>query len=201
MDISSLRDYYTGHQPTLMGQRGGSAVLVPLVEHQGETCLLYEVRSASIRQPGEICFPGGKKEQGETPLQCALRETREELGIPENAVSVIGPMDFVYIRAHNLLRPFLAAVDPVALAAIHPDPAEVADTLLLPLHWLKEHPPEIYTYQQRIDIPDFPYQYAGVRPDYHWRPCYLEVPVYHGTPRPLWGITARITMDVVTHLR
>ena len=106
MDISSLRDYYTGHQPTLMGQRGGSAVLVPLVEHQGETCLLYEVRSASIRQPGEICFPGGKKEQGETPLQCALRETREELGIPENAVSVIGPMDFVYIRAHNLLRPF-----------------------------------------------------------------------------------------------
>ena len=40
MDISSLRDYYTGHRPTLMGQRGGSAVLVPLVEHQGETCLL-----------------------------------------------------------------------------------------------------------------------------------------------------------------
>ena len=123
------------------------------------------------------------------------------MGIPENAVSVIGPMDFVYIRAHNLLRPFLAAVDPAALAAIHPDPAEVADTLLLPLHWLKEHPPEIYTYQQRIDIPGFPYQDAGVRPDYHWRPCYLEVPVYHGTPRPLWGITARITMDVVAHLR
>ena len=52
-----------------------------------------------------------------------------------------------------------------------------------------------------VTFSSFPYQDAGVHPDYHWRPCYLEVPVYHGTPRPLWGITARITMDVVAHLR
>lgn len=200
MDISPLRSYYTGRTPTLMGERGGSAVLVPLVEHRGETCLLYEVRSATIRQPGEICFPGGKREAGETSLQCALRETWEELGIPESAVTVLGEMDFVYIRAHNLLHPFLATVTPAALAAMRPDPAEVADTLLLPLRWLKDHPPEIYARRQPVDAPDFPYDDAGIGPDYPWRPYYLEVPVYHGTPRPLWGITARITMDVVDKL-
>ena len=46
MDISGLRAAYEGHTPTLMGERGGSAVLVPLVRQNGEYCLLYEIRSA-----------------------------------------------------------------------------------------------------------------------------------------------------------
>ena len=51
-----------------------------------------------------------------------------------------------------------------------------------------------------MSISDFPYEDAGVSADYLWRPYYMEVPVYHGLPHPLWGLTARITMDVVAHL-
>ena len=40
MDLSALRRAYTGHTPDLMGARGGSAVLVPLVEAPEGTCLL-----------------------------------------------------------------------------------------------------------------------------------------------------------------
>ena len=71
MDISPLRGYYAAHTPTLMGERGGSAVLVPLVRQDGEYCLLYEIRSANVRQPGEVCFPGGKREAGETAVRPA----------------------------------------------------------------------------------------------------------------------------------
>ena len=134
MDISPLRGYYAAHTPTLMGERGGSAVLVPLVRQDGEYCLLYEIRSAAVRQPGEVCFPGGKTEHGETAVQCALRETWEELAIPPEAVEVIGEMDFLHIRAGSLLRPVLGRVDSAALDAMRPCPAGVAGTFLVPLH-------------------------------------------------------------------
>lgn len=200
MDISALRNYYTGHVPTLMGERGGSAVLVPLVRQNGEYCLLYEIRSAAVHQPGEVCFPGGKREPGEDAVQCALRETREELSIPESAVTVIGEMDFIHIRAGSLLRPVLGELDPSSLETMRPEAAEVADTFLLPLRVLRQHAPEVYVRQLPVEAPDFPYGDAGVTAGYPWRPYRLEVPVFRGLPHPLWGITARITMAVLEKL-
>ena len=200
MDQETLRRKLAEHRPSLQQARGEFAVLVPLVETADGPALLYEIRSAAVHQPGEVCFPGGKIERGETTVQCALRETWEELAIPPEAVEVIGEMDFLHIRSGCLLRPVLGRVGSAALDAIRLNEAEVADTFLVPLQWLRDHPPAVYAHRQPIDIPDFPYGEVGVSADYPWRAYYMEVPVYHGLPHPLWGLTARITMDVVAHL-
>lgn len=200
MEISSFREKFKGHLPTLLNHRGCSAVLVPLVEHGGELCLLYEVRSASVSQPGEVCFPGGRMEDGETPIECALRETYEELGIEQNAIEVIGELDFLYIRGDRLLYPILAKIDSAAWETMRPLADEVSDTFLVPLRWLKENPPTFYRHRQETEMPDFPYGEVGIQPDYPWSRHFAEIPIYHGLPHVLWGMTARITYYLMQDL-
>ena len=160
MEIRDFYHTYHDHQPRLLNARGEFAVLVPLVETAQGLSLLYEVRSGGIRQPHEVCFPGGRMEAGETPTACALRETEEELGIPASAIQVIAPLDFLYLRSDALMHPVLAGVAPSALTQMQPSPDEVADTFLVPVQWLREHPPTLYRYPLRPMIgEDFPLQH------------------------------------------
>lgn len=193
MELSAFRQKWENHIPTLLNHRGCSAVLVPLIEKDGQLFLLYEVRSASVSQPGEVCFPGGRMESGETPVRCALRETYEELGIEEKDIEILGELDFLYVRGDRLLYPVLAKIERSALDRMKPVPEEVSDTFLVPLTWLKEHPPTFYRNRQSVDVSDFPYDEVGIAPDYRWVRHFLEIPIYHGLPYHLWGMTARIT--------
>ena len=79
-ELTNLRRFYGDHVPTLLEARHEYAVLCPLVERPNGLHLLFEVRSAGVSQSGETCFPGGQMEPGETPADCALRETEEASG-------------------------------------------------------------------------------------------------------------------------
>ena len=60
IDLTALEHTFKTRTPGLMDARRAYAVLVPLVERDGELHLLYEVRASTLRrQPGEVCFPGG----------------------------------------------------------------------------------------------------------------------------------------------
>ena len=198
MDISALCRAYTGHIPTLMGARGGSAVLVPLVEMADGPALLYEIRSAAVHQPGEVCFPGGRMERGETPAACALRETWEELGIAPDRIRIFGEADFLHLRSECLMRPvvgLLSGVEPEALAL---NPQEVSSVFTVPVSWLRQNPPQVYRYPLRPEVgDDFPYHLVRTPKDYFWLPGNMVLPVYEGLPYPLWGLTARITMHFI----
>ncbi|MBQ1630012.1 MAG: NUDIX domain-containing protein, partial [Firmicutes bacterium] len=70
-----------GRPSGVVGKRREYAVLMPLVKVNGEICFLFEVRSQDVAQPGDVCFPGGRIEEGETVVEAAVREAREEIGL------------------------------------------------------------------------------------------------------------------------
>ena len=197
-----LRRAYGGRVPGLLGARHSYAVLCPLAEGPGGPELLFEVRSASLRrQPGEVCFPGGQVEPGETPEETALRETEAELAIPRREIELLGRPDFICSQAGFLLQPVLGLVSPAGLAALSPSPAEVAEVFAVPLSFFRETEPEMYVYDLLPRVPaDFPYDAVGVPPDYRWSRGKVEVPVWRWQGRAVWGMTARITADIVRHL-
>lgn len=84
------------------------AVFVPFLSVEGETHWLFEKRSVTIRQGGEICFPGGAVElkNGEHPEEGARRETAEELGIPLEAVKIEGYLGHLFTRWGALIDVF-----------------------------------------------------------------------------------------------
>ncbi len=68
-----------------------AAVLVPLVLHDDPTILLT-LRSARLNShAGQVAFPGGRMEAGETPEQAALREAQEEVGLDPAMPDILGP--------------------------------------------------------------------------------------------------------------
>lgn len=203
MELETLSGLLKERTPGLMDATGRYAVLVPLVECERGWQVLYEVRSARLRrQPGEVCFPGGKIEQGESPEACALRETWEELAIPRDHIRLLGRLDFIAHRANFILYPILGVVDRRGMERIKNSPSEVDETFLVPLDHLCSHPPLEYTYQLLPKTGEgFPYDLLGIPRDYKWQPGGETVPVYPWHGKAIWGITGRITRHLVSLIR
>ncbi|WP_297210967.1 NUDIX hydrolase [uncultured Flavonifractor sp.] len=195
--LEDFRARWAGHVPEIQDITTQYAVLVPLVERPEGLSLLYEVRSDTLgRQPGEVCFPGGRMEAGETPETCALRETWEELGIPQPAVEVVAALDLVTHQGGFVMHPILGIVDPQA--PVVPSPAEVKTFFTVPVDWLVKHPPAVYTYDLVPQVgEDFPYERVGFPQGYRWRGGRATVPVYDWPEYPIWGLTGRITRQLL----
>ncbi|MEG1858097.1 MAG: CoA pyrophosphatase [Pseudoflavonifractor sp.] len=202
MTIADFERKFTARPPGILGVSEHYAVLVPLVDRGGALHLLFETRAAGLRrQPGEVCFPGGRMERGETPTDCALRETWEELGIPTSAVRPIAPLDVIYHHSGFLLHPVLAQVETGADLRLRLNPQEVVETFLVPLSFFREHPPQMGAYALQPKAEDnFPYESIGVDGGYDWKSGRVEVPVYRYEGHPIWGMTGRIVRHLIDEM-
>lgn len=115
------------------GHVADAAVLIAVVDHQDrDPGVLLTQRPTSMRDhPGQVAFPGGKVDPGETPIAAALREADEELGIASDKVRVIGITDRYHTGTGFDITPVLGVV-PGDLT-IQAEPREVEDWFEAPL--------------------------------------------------------------------
>lgn len=135
-DAASLSDQLEGEQ----AQARRAAVLVPMFEGNGEVMLAFIRRSTTLRaHSGEIAFPGGKAEPGELfPLETALREAEEEIGLATEAVEVLGLLPPIFTVVSNYLITPVVAFLPHGLGELRLQTSEVAEVLVAPLRRLAD---------------------------------------------------------------
>lgn len=158
-----------------------AAVLVPIVLRPSSPTLLLTQRTAHLRDhAGQISFPGGRVEAGDTgAAYAALRETREEIGLAERHIEVIGYLPEYRTSTGFRVSPVVGFVTPPF--ELHPDPSEVADVFEVPLDFLLDPA----NHQQR---------------EMFWRGSLRR---YHAFPYGdhfIWGATAGMIMSLQHHL-
>lgn len=190
-----MMDQLRGRVPTLIGieEYKKSAVVIPLIEKvDGSFDVLFQVRSGKLkRQPGEICFPGGGREAGETLKETAVREICEEMLIEASQVEVVAAMD-ILVTPNMMVHPYLAILKNYQ-GTYSKD--EVAEVFTVPLTFFMENKPEIYYNESKVVITedtDLPLDRIPNGVNYRWAVGRYPVMFYDYKGYNIWGMTARI---------
>lgn len=111
----------------------GSAVLACVWDEDDGAHLLLTRRATGLRShSGEVSFPGGRRDAGETLLEAALREAAEEVALDIASAEVLGELDHLMtITSGSYIVPFVAAL-PGRPTGLRPNPGEVDAVLFVP---------------------------------------------------------------------
>lgn len=187
------------HIPGLIGMKdcARAAVCLPLLPTPDGYELLFEVRSARLsHQPGDVCFPGGMLEEGETPAEAALRELGEELLTAPGQARLLGLMDVMY-SGHGLMTYPYAVLLSDYRRTYSQD--EVEEVFTVPLSFFLETEPEIYyTRTEVIPEENFPFEWIAGGRAYPWRKRREAVYFYQYQDHTIWGMTAKLTASFIT---
>ena len=142
-----------------------AAVLVPIVLHPDGMTLLLTRRTDHLKDhPGQIGFPGGRVEPGdEGPMQTALREAQEEIGLSPDQVQVIGYLEPHAVVTGFAVTPIVGFIEPVTDREL--DQFEVAEVFEVPLDFFLDDANlqrSIRRYRE-VEVPLFEYQYEDRR--------------------------------------
>ncbi len=170
-----------------------AAVLLPLVQTEAGIAVLFEERAHTLRrQPGEICFPGGKVECSDKNFaSTAVRETCEELGLTPGDITICGELDALVTHTGPIIHPFVGTIaDAGKIVYSH---SEVEKIFTVPLRALLAMTPQRCS-MQLADHPgeDFPFDLVPGRLRGWRRHKEYYVYFYPYEEHIIWGLTARI---------
>ncbi len=182
--------------------RTPSAVLVAMFEEHGETRVILTRRSWNLRvHQGEVSFPGGRCDPGESPAECALREAQEETGLDPGLVTVTGYLSpLATFSSESFITPVVGTLE--ARPQMQPNPAEVdrvfdvelaalvADGVFREERWNFRVPAGGGDPVRVTEVPDAPGRPLAA--DGSFPVWFFELP-----GDTVWGATARVLMELL----
>lgn len=202
MNVDALKNLFSNRSPEILGSENLAkfSILLPLVQKEDGLHVLFEVRSMSMRrQPGEICFPGGRIDpEDASPEQAAVRETHEELGVPLDRIALLFPLDYMLTPFGTIIYSYAGVVD---TTFVHLNEAEVGEVFTVPLDFLLNTKPDLHYIQLRPEPEEgFPYHLIASGKEYNWQTKMMEEYFYFYENRIIWGLTAKVLkhfLDIV----
>lgn len=175
MIIPRLRDRLRDYRPS--PERVDAAVLIPVTDEAVPSLILTRRASHMSSHAGEVAFPGGKRDATDTSvIATALRESREEIGLPEEKVEVIGELDVFVSRVGLRVQPIIGMVPPAQLLV--PNPDEIESIFRVPVEFFLTGEVS-YTHRFRFMGQD------------------VTVPSFNYGDYVIWGLTAFMIVDLM----
>lgn len=176
--LDQLIDRLRHHQPEMPDQASAEAsVLVPVTNDPEPRIILTRRALTMNSHAGEVAFPGGKKDVLDTDLLAtALRESEEEIGLPREAVRLLGRLGTLQSRAGIRVTPWVGLVPPdVPLIA---NPQELDAIFQVPIAFFRETP---------------------MQADHviRWQGGEYVMPTWRYDGHMIWGLTAYIIVDLL----
>ena len=166
-----------------------AAVLVALFERDGETRVVLTRRGAHLRtHTGEVSFPGGRLDPGESPEYGARREAAEEVGLDPDAVELVGRLtSLATFSSGSIITPVVGVM--ASAPRLTPNPSEVDHVFDVTLAELTA---DGVFREERWVIPGRPMPVVNAGPDGSFPVWFFELP-----DDTVWGATARVLMELL----
>lgn len=155
-----------------------AGVLVALTDQTSDPEVILTRRSARLStHSGEVAFPGGKHDETDPDLQfTALREAHEEIGLPPEAVDILGPLGQVMSKHRLQVTPYVGVIDPAI--ELTPNPGELDAVFRVPVSFFLEKS-HYRTHQIRSN--------GRIH----------EVPAWQYDDYLIWGLTAYVLTELM----
>lgn len=178
-----------------------ASVAILLTEINGIPNVIFEVRGKNLReQPGDICFPGGKIDENETPKEAVIREIEEELGLSSKKVEIIKELDTLIRYSGLIIHPFFGIVKD--LSEIKLSENEVEELFYVPIDYLINYNPINIQSKIKVERADnFPFHLIKQGRNYKFKDGEYISLFYKYKKYVIWGLTAQILNSFLKNIK